>query len=309
MESTRIAYGKALVELADKYDFVVMDADLSQATRTCKFAEKYPERFFNMGISESDMMATAAGFASCGTPVFASTFAIFASGRAYEQVRQTIGYTGLNVKIGATHGGVLIGEDGGSHQCIEDISLMRGIPGMTVLVPADAVSTKILTENALKMKGPVYLRFGRYPSEILYDMDEPFTIGKSRTLAEGTDATVIAIGDMVYQALIAAKELKSEGYSVRVIDMYTIKPLDKTAIINAAVETEAIVTAEDHNIIGGLGSSVSEVVCENHPVIMKRIGIMDRFGVSGKPDELKVEFGLNSMTIKNALRDLLNKKN
>jgi transketolase len=308
MESTRVAYGKALVELADKYDFVVMDADLSKATCTHEFAKKYPYRFFNMGIAEGDMMATAAGFASCGIPVFASTFAIFASGRAYEQVRQTIGYTGLNVKIGATHGGVLIGEDGGSHQCIEDISLMRGIPGMTVLVPADAVSARILTENALKMKGPVYLRFGRHPSEIIYDDAESFAIGKSKTLLEGTDATVIAIGDMVYQALIAAKELKSEGYSIRVIDSYSIKPLDESAIIRAAVETGAIVTAEDHNIIGGLGSSVSEIICENHPVIMKRIGIMDRFGVSGKPDELKIEFGLNSTMIKNALIELIKKK-
>lgn len=254
-------------------------------------------------------MATAAGFASCGIPVFASTFAMFAAGRAYEQVRQAIGYTGMNVKIGATHGGILIGEDGGSHQCIEDISLMRGIPGMTVLVPSDAVSAIAMTENALKKRGPVYLRFGRYPTAVIYEKKESFPIGASKTLTEGDDAAIFAVGDMVFQALLAAEELKSAGYNVRVIDMYSIKPLDKDVIIKAAKETGAIITAEDHNIIGGLGSAVSEVVCENHPVKMKRVGVMDRFGMSGKPSDLAVEYGLDSNTIKKAVKELICQKN
>ncbi len=304
-KSTRKAYGEALLNLGEKYDFWVLDGDLSKATMTNIFSDKYPERFFNMGISECDMMSTAAGIASCGKPVFASTFAMFAAGRAYEQVRNHIGYTRLNVKIGATHGGVLIGEDGGSHQCIEDLSLMRTIPGMTVLAPADAVEAKAVVEAAIKHDGPVYMRFGRYDVPVIYEKDFEFEIGKGRTLTEGNDITVIAMGDMVYEAMKASKDLYREGIGARVIDMCSVKPVDVELIVKAAKETGRIVTAEDHNIIGGLGSAVAEVLAENCPVPLRRIGIMDVFGRSGNPEDLAEYFGLNAKTIVEKAKELL----
>lgn len=304
--STRKAYGEALVELGANHEFWVLDGDLSKATLTTMFAEKYPERFFNMGISECDLMSTAAGIASCGRPVFASTFAMFAAGRAYEQVRNQIGYTRLNVKIGATHGGVLIGEDGGSHQCIEDLALMRAIPGMVVLAPADGVETKATVKAALEYDGPVYLRFGRYDVPVLYETrDFVFEIGKGRIVRAGKEISLIAIGDMVYEALEAAALLSGEGIDARVIDMGSVKPIDQEMIIRAARETGGIVTAEDHNIVGGLGSAVAEVLAENCPVPLRRVGIRDIFGRSGKPNDLAEYFGLNAKTIAAKAREIL----
>jgi transketolase len=255
--STREAYGLALAELGDKYAFWVLDADLSKATRTEIFADKYPDRFFDMGISESDMMSTAAGIASCGKTVFASTFAMFSAGRAYEQIRNSVAYASLNVKIGATHGGVLIGEDGGSHQCIEDIALMRVIPNMTVMVPADAVEARAVVEAAILHDGPVYMRFGKSDVPLVYNKDDfSFELGKAKQIQDGEDVTIIAVGEMVYESMVASEQIAKKGISARVIDMHTIKPIDREIIIKAAMETGCIVTVEDHNIIGGLGGAV-----------------------------------------------------
>ena len=305
--STREGFGDALNTLAQTNDFYVLDADLSKATQTVKFAKNYPERFYNIGIAEGDMMSTAAGIASCEETVVASTFAMFAAGRAFEQIRNSIAYPNLNVKIAGTHGGVLIGEDGGSHQCIEDISLMRTIPNMTVLVPADAQEAKAVVKTALQHSGPVYMRFGRLAVPQVYDTEIKLKIGKGRQLLDGTDATIIAVGDMVYESMVAAKELKKEGMSIRVIDMCSIKPIDKDLIIQAAKETGAIITAEDHNIIGGLGSAVAEVLIENCPVPMRRVGVMDMFGRSGKHDDLAKFYGLNSENIIYNVKKLIKK--
>ncbi|SFL97854.1 transketolase family protein [Pelosinus propionicus] len=304
--STREAYGRAITEFGATNQFFVLDADLSKATRTDIFAKQFPSRFFNMGIAECDMMSTAAGMATCGKKVFASTFAMFATGRAYEQIRNSIAYPKLNVKIAATHGGVLIGPDGGSHQCIEDISLMRTIPGMVVLAPADAVEARAVVEAAIEYDGPVYMRFGRSDVPIIYDTENfEFKIGKGKTVLEGNDLTIIAIGDMVYEAMEAAKHLKEEGIEARVIDMCSVKPIDIDLIIKAANETGRIVTVEDHNIIGGLGSAVSEVLAENCPVSLKRIGIMDVFGRSGQVKELAEYFGINAKAIIDGVKELL----
>jgi transketolase len=279
---------------------------LSKATMTNIFSNKYPERFFEIGISECDLMSTAAGIASCGKLVFASTFAMFAAGRAYEQVRSHIGYNHLNVKIGATHGGVLIGEDGASHQCIEDLSLMRTIPGMVVLAPADAIEAKAVVKAAIEHNGPVYMRFGRYDVPVIYDEKNfKYEIGKGRTVIHGNDITIMAIGDMVYEAMEASKILSREGIDARVIDMCSVKPIDIELIVKAAKETGRIVTVEDHNIVGGLGSAVSEVLSENYPVPLRRVGIMDIFGRSGKPKELAEYFGLNAQTIVAKAKELL----
>lgn len=293
--STREAYGFALKELAEEYDFWVMDADLSKATNTKVFADAYPDRFINVGISEGDLMTTAAGIASCGQTVFASTFAIFASCRACEQVRNSIAYTSLNVKIAATHGGVLIGPDGGSHQAIEDISIMRTFPNMSVIVPSDPALTYKAVEFAIKHQGPVYLRFGRFPCEDVYvSSDAPFAFGKGNVLLDGTDITLIAIGDMVSESLHAAEKLKNQGISAAVIDMHTVKPIDRDLIIEYAKKTKAIVTAEDHSIIGGLGSAVSEVIAENPYARVARIGLQDTFGRSGSRDALLHYFKLSA---------------
>ena len=308
MMSTRAAYGKVLAELGEEKDFLVLDADLSKATRTEEFAKKYPDRFYNMGISEGDMMTTAAGIASCSVTVFASTFAAFAAGRAFEQIRNSIAYPRLNVKIAASHGGVLIGEDGGSHQCIEDISLMRTLPNMTVIAPADAVETKAAVKKILEYDGPVYLRLGRFDVPIVYGDKCDFEIGRGKKLVDGKDVSVFAIGDMVYEALIAAEELKKENISVSVIDMHTVKPVDKSLVLEEAGKTGAVVTAEDHNIIGGLGSAVSEVLIEECPVYLKRVGIGDKFGRSGTRDELAKMFGLNSKNIVKSVHEVIGKR-
>lgn len=293
--ATREAYGKALAELGDKYkNLIVLDADLSKSTKTDLFKAKFPERFINCGIAESNMMSVAAGIASCGNIVFASSFAMFAAGRAFEQVRNSIGYPHLNVKIGASHAGITVGEDGASHQCIEDIALMRSIPGMVVINPCDAISTKALVEEAIKYDGPVYLRLGRLAVDVIYEEGRDFKIGKSITLKEGRDITIIATGLMVQEALKAFTVLEEKGISARIIDMHTIKPIDKEAIIKAAKETKAIITCEEHNIYGGLGSAVAEVLGENHPIKMKRIGIKDEFGRSGDPKALMKKYGITS---------------
>ena len=281
--ATREAYGNALAELGEKYDFVVLDADLAAATKTGTFKKKFPERFFDCGIAEGNMMSVAAGIASTGKPVFASTFAMFAAGRAFEQVRNSIGYPHLNVKIGATHAGITVGEDGATHQCNEDIALMRTIPGMTIINPADAVEARAAVEAALNIDGPVYMRFGRFAVPVINDTPNyKFEVGKGVELLDGSDVTIVATGLMVGMALEAAQTLKEEGISARVINIHTIKPIDKDIILKAAKETGAIVTAEEHNIIGGLGGAVSEVVCEGCPVPVLRVGVEDKYGHSGK---------------------------
>ena len=291
--ATREAYGSALAELGDKYDFVVLDADLAAATKTSTFKKKFPERFFDCGIAEGNMMSVAAGIATTGKPVFASSFAMFAAGRAFEQIRNSICYPNLNVKIGATHAGITVGEDGATHQCLEDLALMRAIPGMTVINPADAVEARTAVEAALKMHGPVYLRFGRMAVPVINDNAEyKFEIGKGVKLVDGKDVTIVATGIMVDMAVEASKLLANEGISARVINIHTIKPLDKEIIAAAAKETGAIVTAEEHNIYGGLGSAVAEAVCESCPVPVVRIGTEDKFGHSGKVPPLLEMYGL-----------------
>ncbi len=290
--ATREAYGASLAELGDKYDFVVLDADLAAATKTGVFKKKFPERFFDCGIAEGNMMSVAAGLAAAGKLVFASSFAMFAAGRAYEQVRNCIGYPHLNVKIGATHAGITVGEDGATHQCLEDFALMRAIPGMTVINPADAVEARAAVEAAINYVGPVYMRFGRYAVPIICGEDYKFEIGKGVNMVEGKDVTVIATGMMVAMAMDAARVLANEGISVRVVNMATIKPIDKQIVLDAARETGAIVAAEEHSIIGGLGSAVAEVVCEGCPVPVVRMGIEDKFGHSGKVVPLLEMYGL-----------------
>ena len=291
--ATREAYGNALAELGDKYDFVVLDADLAAATKTGVFKKKFPERFFDCGIAEGNMMSVAAGLAAAGKVVFASSFAMFAAGRAYEQVRNCIGYPHLNVKIGATHAGITVGEDGATHQCIEDFALMRAIPGMTVINPADAVEAKAAVEAAINFVGPVYMRFGRYAVPVINTgADYKFEIGKGINMRDGKDVTIVATGMMVAMALEAAEVLANEGISARVINIATIKPIDKEIILDAARSTGAIVAAEEHSIIGGLGSAVAEVVCEGCPVPVVRMGIEDQFGHSGKVPPLLEMYGL-----------------
>ena len=296
--ATREAYGKALAEFSEKYDIVVMDADLAEATKTGIFKKACPEKFIDCGIAEGNMMSTAAGLASCGKTVFASSFAMFAAGRAFEQIRNSVCYPNLNVKIGATHGGISVGEDGATHQCLEDIGIMRTIPNMVVINPADAVEARAAVEAAIKHDGPVYLRFCRLATDVMFDQDTfKFEIGKGITLKDGADVTIIANGLMVEKALDAEKLLAEEGISARVIDMHTVKPIDKELVLKAAAETGAIVTAEEHNIYGGLGSAVAEVVCEGAPVPVLRVGTEDKFGKSGKPAELFEMYGLTAENI------------
>ncbi|NMA67563.1 MAG: transketolase family protein [Clostridiaceae bacterium] len=306
--ATRVAYGKTLAEIGHNENIIVLDADLSASTKTDMFKKKYPERHINIGIAEANMMAIAAGLASCGKTVFASTFAMFAAGRSFDQVRNSIGYPHLNVKIGATHAGITVGEDGASHQAIEDIALMRSIPGMTVVSPADAVATNALVKQAADMVGPVYLRLGRLDVPVIYPDDSKFEIGKGITIKDGTDITFIANGYMVHQALQAAEVLNNEGISIRVIDIHTIKPLDSEIIIKAAKETGAIVTCEEHNVIGGLGSAVAEVLVKNYPVPVEMVGIEDVFGKSGKPAKLVEMYGLTAEKVIEKARKLLSRK-
>lgn len=304
--ATREAYGNALAEFGADSRIVVLDADLSKSTKTDTFKKKYPERFFNMGIAEGNMMATAAGIASCGKVAFASTFAMFAAGRAFEQVRNSICYPKLNVKIGATHAGLTVGEDGASHQAIEDIAIMRALPNMTVISPADAVETRHAVKAAIELDGPVYLRLGRLNVPVIYDESTyKYELGKGITLSEGNDVTIIATGLMVHAALEAKTLLQQEGINARIIDIHTIKPIDADIIVKAAQETGAIVTAEEHNIIGGLGSAVAEVLVENYPVPLLRLGVQDKFGKSGKPDKLLEMYGLTAADIVKRTKDVL----
>jgi len=296
--ATREAYGNALAEFGSEYDFVVLDADLAAATKTGVFKKKFPERFFDCGIAEGNMMSVAAGIATTGKTVFASSFAMFAAGRAFEQIRNSIGYPHLNVKIGATHAGISVGEDGATHQCLEDIALMRSIPGMVIVNPADAVEARAAVKAALEYNGPMYLRFGRLAVEVFNDADTyKFELGKGVCLKDGTDVTIVATGLMVGMAMDAAKALEAKGISARVINIHTIKPLDKDIILKAAAETGAIVTAEEHNVIGGLGSAVAEAVCEGCPVPVSKVGTNDCFGHSGKvPPQLEM-YGLTPANI------------
>ncbi len=296
--ATRDGYGNALVELAEKYDnLIVMDADLAAATKTGVFKKAYPDKFFDAGIAECNLMGVAAGLATTGYLVFASSFAMFAAGRAFEQVRNTIGYPHVNVKIGATHAGISVGEDGASHQCCEDIALMRTIPGMVILNPADDIEARAAVFAAAEYDGPVYLRFGRLAVPRIFDEKYSFEIGKAVQLREGEDVTIIATGLMVNEALMAQEELMKEGISASVVNMATIKPIDRDSIIAAAKKTGAIVTAEEHNIIGGLGSAVAEVVSETVPVPVVRVGVEDTFGCSGPAVELLHVFGLDAANI------------
>ncbi len=297
--ATREAYGSALAEFGDKYDkLVVLDADLAEATKTIKFKKKFPDRFFDCGIAEGNMVTVAAGLAAAGLIPFCSSFAMFAAGRAFEQVRNAIGYPHLNVKIGATHAGISVGEDGATHQCLEDFATMRSIPGMTVMQPADAVEARAMVEAAINYVGPCYMRFGRFAVPVLFDQDTyKFEWGKGRVLADGKDVTLVATGLMVEQALAARDLLAAENISARVVNIHTIKPLDEELILKCAADTGCIVTAEEHNYIGGLGSAVCECVSGNHPVPVKRVGVEDQFGRSGKVPPLLEMYGLTANNI------------
>ena len=301
-KATRQSYGEALLKLGkENENVVVLDADLSTATKTILFAKEFPNRFFDMGIAEQDMLATAAGFSTCGKIPYASTFAVFAAGRAYDQIRNSICYPKLNVKICATHSGITVGEDGATHQMLEDISLMRTLPNMTVMCTSDDVQTKWAVREISKINGPVYLRLSRMETPIIYEENQKFEIGKAVQIGEGTDATIIATGDVVAEAIKAKEELESKGINVRVLDIHTIKPIDKELIIKCAKETKKIIIIEDHNIIGGLGSAVCEVLAEEYPCKVTRLGIKDTFGKSGKAEELMECFGL---TAENIIRNI-----
>jgi len=310
LAAMRDAYGKTLVELGKiNKDIVVMDADLSVSTKTCMFAKEFPDRFFDMGVAEQDMISTAAGLAACGKIVFASTFAVFGSGRAWDQVRVSMAYTRLNVKLVVTHGGISTGEDGATHQANEDIAIMRVIPNMTVIVPADAVETAHVIRNLVKEYGPSYVRLSRLSTPIVHENSNyDFRIGKGVIMKPGNDITIIAAGIMVHQSILASEQLSKEGISARVVNMHTIKPLDRELIIRCAQETKAIVAAEEHSIIGGLGSAVAEVLSENMPVPMARVGVKDMFGESGKPDDLLEKYGLTSKDIVSAVKNVIKRK-
>lgn len=297
--ATREAYGKALASLANvNENIVVLDADLSKSTKTADFKAVCEERFFNMGIAEANMMAVAAGMSTCGKIPFVSTFAMFAAGRAFEQIRNSICYPKLNVKICATHAGLTVGEDGASHQAIEDLSLMRSIPNMTVICPSDAVEAAAAIKAVAEYDGPCYVRLGRAAVNVINDENTyEFKIGKGVTLSEGMDVTIVATGIMVDVALAAKEELEKEGINARVINIHTLKPIDKDVLIKAAKETGAIVTVEEHNVIGGLGSAVSEVLCEEYPVPVIKVGVNDTFGESGTPDQLLEKYGLTSANV------------
>lgn len=302
--ATREAYGEALAALGEEIkDLVVLDADLSGSTKTAVFGKKFPERFFNMGIAEQNLMGTAAGLATCGKTAFASSFAMFATGRAFEQVRNSICYPELNVKVAATHAGLTVGEDGATHQTVEDLALMRALPNMTVINPADAVETKKAVRAAALHKGPVYLRLGRYPVEIVSKEEDEFEIGKGVVVKEGKDVAIIATGIMVAEAVKAAELLANDGIDAMVVNIHTLKPIDRELILRAA-ECGAIVTAEEHSVIGALGSAVAEVLAEEKPTRMKMIGIKDQFGQSGKPEELLKLYHLTAEDIAEAAKSM-----
>ncbi len=296
--ATRVGFGNALVELGKKRDdFVVLDADLAAATQTGMFKKAFPDRFYDCGIAEADMIGIAAGIAATGKKVVCSSFAMFAAGRAFEQIRNSVGYPHLNVIIGATHAGISVGEDGATHQCCEDIALMRTIPGMTIINPADETEAKKAVEAAFELDGPVYMRFGRLAVPVIFDDDYKFEVGKAVELKEGNDVTIIATGLMVAEALEAYELLKQDGINAGIINMHTIKPLDNESVIKAARETGAIVTAEEHSVIGGLGGAVSELLCEEYPVPVLKLGVYDTFGHSGPAPKLLDEFGLRAVNI------------
>lgn len=308
-KSTRQAYGEALVELGKiNNNVVVLDADLTKSTKTALFQKDFPERHINVGISEADLVGVAAGLATCGKIAFASTFAMFAAGRAFDQIRNTVCYPKLNVKIAPTHAGISVGEDGGSHQSVEDIALMRSIPGMVVLSPADATETKKMVFAAAEYEGPVYIRMGRLDTEVLFDENNyEFQIGIINTIKEGTDVTIAATGLMVEEAIKASEMLAAEGISVRVLNVGTIKPLDGETILKAAQETKFIVTAEEHSVIGGLGSAISEFLSETHPTLVKKLGVYDKFGQSGKGEELLVKYDLTAAKLVSMVKENLKK--
>lgn len=308
-QSTREAYGRALAELgAENPNIVVLDADLSKSTRTDIFAARFSERFFNVGIAEQNLMGTAAGLALAGKIPFVSSFAVFATGRAFEQVRNSICHARLNVKIVASHGGITVGEDGASHQAVEDIALMRSLPNMTVIVPADAVQTAHAVRAAAEYHGPVYIRLGRMAVPQVYSEDYRFVWGRADVLREGRDATIVACGIMVFQALEAADVLAREGIEVTVINMAMVKPLDLETLLVAARRTGAVVTAEEHSIIGGLGGAVAEALGEHHPVPLHRVGLPDVFGESGKPEDLLEKYGLTAKHLVAAVHQVLARK-
>ncbi len=308
--ATRDAYGEALLEVGKKYDnVVVLDADLSKSTKTYDFSKTYPERFFNVGIAEQNLIGISAGLAASGKIPFASTFAMFASGRAFEIIRNSLAYPKLNVKVCATHAGITVGEDGASHQALEDIACMRVIPNMTVIVPADGVETKAAIHAIAEYHGPVYVRLGRSAVPTINDENSyKFEIGKGVVLKEGKDVTIVATGIMVSKALEAAEALAAEGINAEVVNIHTIKPIDRALIAATAKKTGAIVTAEEHNVVGGLGSAVAEVVVETFPVPMRKVGTKDTFGESGKPEELLTKYNLTAAAIAEAVREVIKQK-
>ena len=302
-EATREGYGKALAALGEKYDFVVLDADLAAATKTGVFKKKFPDRFFDCGIAEGNMMTVAAGIAATGKVPFVSSFAMFAAGRAYEQVRNSVGYPHLNVKIGATHGGISVGEDGASHQCCEDFGLMRTIPGMVVMSPADDVEAQAMVKAAYEHKGPVYIRFGRAAVPVIHEEGFNFQIGKGEILRDGTDVAIIANGLLTYEAIVAAEELQKDGINAMVINMGTIKPLDEELVLSAAKKCGKIITCEEHSVIGGLGEAVCSLLSEKLPTPVKRVGVNDEFGHSGPAAVLLKQFGLSAEHIVEVAKD------
>ena len=303
--ATRQSYGEALVKLGEENEeVVVLDADLSSATKTNLFAKQFPERFKNVGIAEQNLMGIGAGLAAYGKIPFVSTFAVFAAGRAYDQIRNSICYPKLNVKICATHSGITVGEDGATHQMLEDLSLMRTLPNMQVISPSDDIQTKWAIQQIAKEKGPTYVRLARLETPVIYEKEQTFEIGKGIQHGEGTDATIFATGVTVAEALKAKEELEKEGFQIRVVDMFTIKPIDREMIVKCAKETKRLITIEDHSIIGGLGSSICEVLAEEYPCYVERMGIQDRFGKSGKAQQLLKYFKIDSTAIVNKFKDL-----
>ncbi len=305
--ATRQGYGEALAELGEEFpNLVVMDADLAESTKTAIFGKKFPERFFDCGIAEGNMVSMAAGLASTGKTVFASSFAMFATGRAYEQIRNSVGYPALNVKIAASHGGITVGEDGATHQCLEDVALMRNIPGMVVCVPSDVVEAKAAVRAAIEYQGPVFLRLGRNAVPVINDRpDYKFELGKGIVLKEGTDITIIATGIVVESAMEAAKKLEAEGINAEVINIHTIKPIDEELVIASAKKTGKVVTVEEHSVIGGLGSAVCDVICRYNPVPVLKIGVQDEFGTSASAAVLMKEYKLDADGVYEQIKEFI----
>lgn len=304
LKATRQSYGEKLAELGEKNkDIIVLDADLSAATKTSIFAKRFPERFFDMGIAEQDMMSTAAGMSTFGKIPYASTFAVFAAGRAYDQIRNSICYPKMNVKICATHSGVTVGEDGATHQMLEDLGLMRGLPNMTVLCTSDDTETRWAVEEISKIQGPVYVRLCRLATPVIYDENQKFEIGKAIQIGEGTDATIFATGVVVSEAIKAKEELEKQGINIRVVDVHTIKPIDKEMIVKCAKETKKLISIEDHSIINGLGTAIADVLTEEYPCKLIKLGVKDEFGRSGKATELLEHYGLTAKHIVEAVQD------